>query len=481
MAQDRLREMPGYEQYTKMQPLLSGAVVSGALNVTWTNDGKSFTYNHGGKAYQFDLATMKPTVTGDAPRRQPAQAAAAAAHHRCPLARDGASKRRPRLRRRAARGGMQQAQFEMPEAPMEGCPSGAAARGRQAFCVASPDNKLKAFYRKRNLWVANFDGSGEKAITTDGSEKERTKYGTGSWVYGEELSQTTAIWWSPDSTRVGFYRFDESQVKDFYLQMNQTQVQGTVDIEAYPKPGAPNPIADVFVYDTKAGKDVKMDVRDGKPFTNDVVGHYVYNIRWSPGRHRALPEPDQPAAADHGVHGLQPGDRHRPRHHPRGVADRVDRQPSVDAVPQGQPPLHLGVGAERLAQLLSVRSQRQAAGHPHQPHDLRGRQHRQDRRDGRSHVLHGARRRQLHEDAAPPRRPRRQGGCAADRSQVHAQRRQLHAGRGRRPRRRRRPGRRAPAVAAAAASLRTTSSSSMSTRPTISLPPHSCSTPTARS
>ncbi len=77
----------------------------------------------------------------------------------------------------------------------------AAARGRQADCVVSPDQKLKAFYRNRNLWVANFDGSNERAVTTDGSEKTRIKYGTGSWVYGEELGQTTAIWWSPDSTQ----------------------------------------------------------------------------------------------------------------------------------------------------------------------------------------------------------------------------------------------------------------------------------------
>jgi dipeptidyl-peptidase-4 len=64
--------------------------------------------------------------------------------------------------------------------------------------------------------------------------------------------------------------------------MNQTAVQDTLDIEAYPKAGAPNPIAEVFVYDTKAAKSTKVDVRNGKPFDNTVVGHYVYNVRWSP-------------------------------------------------------------------------------------------------------------------------------------------------------------------------------------------------------
>ena len=125
------------------------------------------------------------------------------------------------------------------------------------------------FYRDRNFWVANFDGSGEKQITTDGSLDKRTKNGSGSWVYGEELGQTTAVWWSPDSKLVGYYRFDESQVKDYYLQMNQTAVQDTLDVEAYPKSGQPNPVAEVFVYDD-AGHAFNRDV-DPHVYSEDAA------------------------------------------------------------------------------------------------------------------------------------------------------------------------------------------------------------------
>ncbi len=269
LAQDRLPAMPGYDQFTKMQAALQGGtVVSGAASaVAWTADGTSFTYDVAGKAYRFDVASMKATETGatEAPAGR---------------GRGGAGRQAGPPAGRA--GGMEQEQSEMPTTPMQGCPQTAAARGRQAYCVLSPDEKLKAFYRARNLWVANLDGSAEHQVTTDGSEKGRIKNGTGSWVYGEELSQTTAIWWSPDSTLVGFYRFDESQVKDFYLQMNQTAIQDTLDVEAYPKAGAPNPIADVFVYDVATEKATKIDVRNGRPFDNAVVGHYVYDVRWSP-------------------------------------------------------------------------------------------------------------------------------------------------------------------------------------------------------
>jgi dipeptidyl-peptidase-4 len=90
------------------------------------------------------------------------------------------------------------------------------------------------------------------------------------------------MWWSPDSTKIGYYRFDERQVPDYYLQLDQTKLYSKVDTEAYPKAGQPNPVVDLFVYDVAGRKSVKVDVRDGKPFDNAVVGHYVYNLRWSP-------------------------------------------------------------------------------------------------------------------------------------------------------------------------------------------------------
>ena len=90
------------------------------------------------------------------------------------------------------------------------------------------------------------------------------------------------MWWSPDSRKVGYYRFDEKQVPDYYLQLDQTKLYSKVDTEAYPKAGQPNPVVDLFIYDVATKKSTRVDVRDGKPFDNAAVGHYVYNVRWSP-------------------------------------------------------------------------------------------------------------------------------------------------------------------------------------------------------
>jgi dipeptidyl-peptidase-4 len=236
-AQDRLKTMPGFAQYEKMAREIPSAVKSGALNVTW-RDPQTFEYARDGKRYRYDIATQS---AAEIPAAGPQESA-------------------------GGRGGR----------------GAGPARGRQVDFAVSPDEKLKAFFRDRNLWLSDTAGRNEVPITTDGSEKSRIKYGTASWVYGEELSQRTAMWWSPDSRKIAYYRFDEQKVPDYFLQMNQTKLQSVVDTEAYPKAGAPNPVVDLFVYDVATRHTTRIDVRAGKPFDNAVVGHYVYHVAWSP-------------------------------------------------------------------------------------------------------------------------------------------------------------------------------------------------------
>jgi len=239
-AQDRLKTMPGYQQYQKVSQEIPGAVKLGSVGVTWSPDGKSFDYTNDGKRYRYDVTSRVATEIGIA---------------EAPAGRSG-------------RGG-------------RGTQPGAPERGRQFDVAESPDAKLKAFYRDRNLWVSDAAGGGEVAITSDGNEKDRIKYGTASWVYGEELGQRTAMWWSPDGRKLAYYRFDEKPVPDYHLQLDQTQIQSKDDVEAYPKAGAPNPVVDLYVYDVATRKTTRIDVRNGRLFDNDVVGHYVYRVSWA--------------------------------------------------------------------------------------------------------------------------------------------------------------------------------------------------------
>ena len=239
-GQDRLKTMPGYARYVEKSREIPGAVKSGSLTGTWRDGGQAFEYRKDGKTYRYDVASKK------AEEAKPGTPE--------PSAGPGGRGRR----------------------------GGGPGRGQQFASVASPDGTLKASYRDRNLFVSDPNGLIELALTTDGSEKDRIKNGKASWVYGEELNQGTAFWWSPDSKKIAYYRFDEGKVQDFYLQLDQSKVQDRLAVEPYPKAGSPNPIAEIFVYDLKTKRSVKLDIRDGKPFEDESIGHYVYGVSWSP-------------------------------------------------------------------------------------------------------------------------------------------------------------------------------------------------------
>jgi dipeptidyl-peptidase-4 len=239
-AQQWIKEMPGYDRYKKISPQIRGSVKSGQVTVVWAEDCKTFTYNAEGKKYKFDLKKKKATEIGEAE------------------------------------------QSESPMSRYRRMYAGRPDRGRQYTTTDSPNGISKAVYRDGNVFIIDVNGENELAVTTGGSEQKRLKFGSATWVYGEELNQTTAMWWSPDSKKLAFYSFDYSDVKDYYLQYKQTEIVDSVEIEPYTKVGATNPVVILMIYDLESKKTVTVDVRDGKPLTDEVVGHYIYGIEWSP-------------------------------------------------------------------------------------------------------------------------------------------------------------------------------------------------------
>ena len=250
-AQDRLKSMPGYDRYEQMA-LQIAQVAAGVSSrqftqngpaISWTPDSKYVFYQSGGDVHMYDVAARQPFNGPPPATNTPAPA---------------------------------------PGRVGRGASIGQPDRGRQFSAAVAPAGNHRAIYKDRNIWIGDSTGANAFAVTTDGGDKNRVKYGTASWVYGEELGQRTAMWWSPDGKKLAFYRFDESKVPDFYLTPNLTKVQDTVDVEAYPKPGVPNPMVDLFVYDVDTKATTKIDVRDGKEFTNDALGYYVFRVEWSP-------------------------------------------------------------------------------------------------------------------------------------------------------------------------------------------------------
>jgi dipeptidyl-peptidase-4 len=247
-AQDKLPTYPGAAQYAEWAPKIRTAVKPGTAMVSWDATSQSVDYiaglpTPGAQVMRFDLAS-----------KTSAKIAAATGVMRAPTA-------------GAGRGGSDL--------------SGRGAYARDHTAVA-PVGDWKAFTRNNNIFLSHADGSGEKRVTTDGSVDFRIRNGVPTYVYTEELALAEAMWWSPDGTKLAYMRFDEDKVPDYPLQLEQTKQYSTTRTIAYPSPGSTNPVPDLFVYDLASGKTTRIDVRGGQPFSDEVVGHYIWKVAWSP-------------------------------------------------------------------------------------------------------------------------------------------------------------------------------------------------------
>lgn len=151
----------------------------------------------------------------------------------------------------------------------------------------SPDGKWMAFTRNNDLYARNIATGKEVRYTRDGSETILNGYA--SWVYYEEIlgrgSEHAAIWWSPDSKYIAFYRFDDSKVPLFPLY-NATGQHGYVERTRYPKAGDPNPEVKIGIVPVEGGNivwsdfDPKEDQYFGTPFWRPDASALI--VQWMP-------------------------------------------------------------------------------------------------------------------------------------------------------------------------------------------------------
>ncbi|PSK35670.1 hypothetical protein C7M61_004459 [Candidozyma pseudohaemuli] len=125
---------------------------------------------------------------------------------------------------------------------------------RVAVTSWAPTSDKIAFIYENNVFIKDLIQGDIIQVTYDGGEQ--TFYGKPDWVYEEEVfASDIVLWWSPQGDKLGFLKFNDSEVPDFpipyYVQDGFEEYPELVNIK-YPKPGYPNPKVDLVLYNLEA-------------------------------------------------------------------------------------------------------------------------------------------------------------------------------------------------------------------------------------
>lgn len=147
-----------------------------------------------------------------------------------------------------------------------------SANGKQRLADFSPDGSKVAFVRENNIFIKDLLSGDEKQITTDGKDRFIIN-GTTDWVYEEEFSITKGFYWSPDGSKLAYYKFDESNVAEYELQM-WGELYPVMHRYKYPKAGEENSIISIHVYDLNSNETIGLDI-------GEETDQYIPRIKWT--------------------------------------------------------------------------------------------------------------------------------------------------------------------------------------------------------
>jgi dipeptidyl-peptidase-4 len=146
--------------------------------------------------------------------------------------------------------------------------------GKQMMPQVSPDGKNVAFVRGNNIYINELDRGFEHAVTTDGKVGKIIN-GAPDWAYEEEFTLTKALWWSPDSKKLAWIRFDESQVPEYEMTVYGSYLYPYISKFKYPKVGQNNSEVSVHYYDVSS--------KTSHEFNTQHVGtDYIPRVFWNP-------------------------------------------------------------------------------------------------------------------------------------------------------------------------------------------------------
>jgi len=145
-------------------------------------------------------------------------------------------------------------------------------KGKIQLAEFSPDGSKVAYMRENNLYYKTISDNIETEITNDGKINEIIN-GAPDWVYEEEFGFSKAFFWSSDSKKIAYYKFNESRVKEFNMTMYGELYPEWYKYK-YPKAGEDNSIVTIHLYDlsSKAIKNVEIGTE---------TNQYIPRVKWT--------------------------------------------------------------------------------------------------------------------------------------------------------------------------------------------------------
>ncbi len=143
---------------------------------------------------------------------------------------------------------------------------------KQMLADFSPSENKVAYVQENNIFVKDLDSGSVKQITFDGKKNQLINGGT-DWVYEEEFYLIKGFYWSPDGSKIAFYQFDESKMKE-YTMLKYGTIYPEVIRFKYPVAGEDNSIIQIKVFDLETNSYQLMDIGE----ETDI---YIPRIEWN--------------------------------------------------------------------------------------------------------------------------------------------------------------------------------------------------------
>jgi dipeptidyl-peptidase-4 len=140
------------------------------------------------------------------------------------------------------------------------------------YATFSPQADKVAYVFENNLFIQNIKSEKVIQVTTDG-KKNHIINGASDWVYEEEFALVRSFEWAPDGENIAYYKFDETHVKEFSMDLFKGGLYPTQEVFKYPKTGEDNSVVKVYFYNLESNKSSYI--------YTEVDYEYIPRIKWT--------------------------------------------------------------------------------------------------------------------------------------------------------------------------------------------------------